>query len=133
MELQQDSRLIVSASPHIRSQETVSSIMWTVVAALVPAALFSIWHFGAAAAATYLFCIAGSVGCEYLIQKFRGIEITVDDGSAFLTGMLLAMSIPPIARPNIHPVPARRASRATSPKTSPAAATAAAGPTARYQ
>ena len=95
MELQQDSRLIVSASPHIRSQETVSSIMWTVVAALIPAALFSIWHFGATAAATYLFCIAGSVGCEYLIQKSRGIDITVDDGSAFLTGMLLAMSIPP--------------------------------------
>ena len=95
MDALNDKKLIVSASPHIRSQETISSIMWTVVAALAPAAIFSIWHFGALAAATYFFCIAGSVGCECLIQKFRKIEITIDDGSAFLTGLLLAMCLPP--------------------------------------
>ena len=94
METLNDSRLIVSASPHVRSQETVSSIMWTVVAALVPAVLFSVWYFGVKAAATYLFCIGGCVLSEYLVQKLRGVEVTIDDGSAFLTGLLLAMSIP---------------------------------------
>lgn len=95
METLNDNRLIVSASPHVRSQETVASIMWTVVGALMPAVLFSLWHFGGQAALVYAACIGGAVGCEYAIQKLRGVEVSIDDGSAVLTGLLLAMCLPP--------------------------------------
>lgn len=88
------SQLTVSASPHIRCDESISKIMWTVNATLAPAALFSIYQFGLPALTTMVLCIAAAVATEYLVQKWQGKEITVNDGSAFLTGLLLAMNIP---------------------------------------
>ena len=85
----------VSSSPHIRDSMTVKRIMWEVNLALLPAAVFSCWHFGFVAIKTYIVCIVSCVVVEWIIQKWRGIPITVDDGSAFLTGLLLAMNIPP--------------------------------------
>ncbi|SDF20899.1 RnfABCDGE type electron transport complex subunit D [Sporolituus thermophilus] len=86
--------LTVSASPHIRCDESIAKIMWTVNAALAPAALFSVYHFGLPALTTMVICIVAAVGTEYLIQKWQGKEVTVSDGSAFLTGLLLAMNVP---------------------------------------
>ena len=68
--------------------------MWTVNAALAPAALFSVYRFGVSALTTMLICIIVAVATEYLIQKWREQPVTVSDGSAFLTGLLLAMNIP---------------------------------------
>ena len=68
--------------------------MWTVNAALAPAALFSVYRFGVPAITTMLICIIVAVATEYLIQKWREQPVTVSDGSAFLTGLLLAMNIP---------------------------------------
>ncbi|MEI6285914.1 MAG: RnfABCDGE type electron transport complex subunit D [Bacillota bacterium] len=85
----------ISASPHVRDSLTVKRIMWEVNLALAPATLFSCWWFGFAAIKTYLICIFACVLTEWIIQKARGVAITVDDGSAFLTGLLLAMNIPP--------------------------------------
>ena len=85
----------ISASPHVRDSLTVKRIMWEVNLALAPATLFSCWWFGFAAIKTYLICIIACVLTEWIIQKARGVAITVDDGSAFLTGLLLAMNIPP--------------------------------------
>ena len=68
--------------------------MWTVNAALAPAALFSVYRFGVSALTTMLICIIVAVATEYLIQKWREQPVTVNDGSAFLTGLLLAMNIP---------------------------------------
>ena len=68
--------------------------MWTVNAALAPAALFSVYRFGVSALTTMLICILVAVATEYLIQKWREQPVTVSDGSAFLTGLLLAMNIP---------------------------------------
>ena len=86
--------LTVSASPHIRCDESIAKIMWTVNAALAPAALFSVYRFGVSALTTMLICILVAVATEYLIQKWREQPVTVSDGSAFLTGLLLAMNIP---------------------------------------
>lgn len=86
--------LAVSASPHIRCDESIAKIMWTVNVTLAPAALFSVWHFGLPALLTLIICIAASVGTEYLIQKWQNKPVSISDGSAFLTGLLLAMNIP---------------------------------------
>ncbi len=86
--------LAVSASPHIRCDESIAKIMWTVNVTLAPAALFSVWHFGMPALLTLIICIAASVGTECLIQKWQNKPVSISDGSAFLTGLLLAMNIP---------------------------------------
>ncbi|HMM22812.1 MAG TPA: RnfABCDGE type electron transport complex subunit D [Selenomonadales bacterium] len=87
-------QLTVSASPHIRCDESIAKIMWTVNLTLAPAALMSVYWFGFHAAVTLAVCIGAAVGTEYLIQKWQGKPVTISDGSAFLTGMLLAMNIP---------------------------------------
>jgi len=87
-------QLTVSASPHIRCDESISKIMWTVNATLAPAALFSVYQFGVNALITMIICIVTAVVTEYLIQKWQNKPVTISDGSAFLTGLLLAMNIP---------------------------------------
>jgi electron transport complex protein RnfD len=89
----------VSTSPHIRGDESISKIMWTVNLALAPAALFAIYNFGIPALLTLLLGSLSAVGAEYLVQKFRKKPITISDGSAFLTGLLLAMCLPPTIPP----------------------------------
>jgi electron transport complex protein RnfD len=85
---------LVSTSPHIRADETIAHIMWQVNLALAPAALFSVYVFGLPALTTIILCIAAAVGTEFLVQKWQAKEVTINDGSAFLTGLLLAMNIP---------------------------------------
>lgn len=87
-------RLSVSASPHIRCDESISKIMWTVNLTLAPAALFSVYQFGLPALSTMIICIAAAMLTEYLILKWQDKPMVVNDGSAFLTGLLLAMNIP---------------------------------------
>ncbi len=87
--------LIVSVSPHIKSEETTSRIMWSVSASLLPAMVMSAYFFGPRALFTVGLCIAASVLSEYLFQTALKKKITVNDGSAFLTGLLLGMNLPP--------------------------------------
>ena len=95
----QDQKFTVSASPHIRCNESISKIMWNVNLALAPAAIFSIFYFGFPALINMIAGVASAVVCEYLVQKFQKKKITAFDGSAFLTGLLLAMSLPPSLPP----------------------------------
>lgn len=88
------SQLTVSASPHIRSDESIAKIMWTVNATLAPAALFSVYQFGLPALVTLVICIVAAVVTEYAIQRWQGKPVTINDGSALLTGLLLGMNIP---------------------------------------
>ncbi|MDR2296407.1 MAG: RnfABCDGE type electron transport complex subunit D [Clostridiales Family XIII bacterium] len=85
----------VSTSPYIHSGESISKIMWTVVLALAPAAIFGAVYFGPPALFNIVASVAAAVGTEYAIQRLRKVRITAFDGSAFLTGLLLAMSISP--------------------------------------
>ncbi len=86
--------LIVSVSPHIRSEETVGRIMWTVNISLLPALIFGIYFFGPRAIYVTALCIIGSLFSEWFVQKLTGKEVTINDGSAFLTGLLLGMNMP---------------------------------------
>lgn len=88
-------KLVVSPSPHIKGNFSVEKIMWTVVIALLPAMLASIWFFGIGAVKVIVVATVSCVLFEYLIQKFllKG-KITIKDGSAVITGLLLAFNLP---------------------------------------
>ena len=88
--------LKVSASPHVRDKDTTSDIMFDVILALVPATAFGVYQFGSKAAILILACILGAVLSEYLYQKFiMHKKSTIGDFSAALTGLLLALNLPP--------------------------------------
>ena len=89
------SNLIVLSSPHMHSRESVSRIMWTVIACLIPAGVAGVVIFGAGALWTILLATVSAVFCEWLIQVLTKRKITILDGSAMLTGLLLAYNLPP--------------------------------------
>jgi electron transport complex protein RnfD len=88
-------QLVVSVSPHVRDEETVSRIMWTVNLSLLPALIVSFYYFGPSALFVTALCIVTSVLSEYIFHKALNKKIAVMDGSAFLTGLLLGMNLPP--------------------------------------
>lgn len=83
----------ISSSPHVRDSSSTRSIMWDVVFALVPAAMFGIYNFGYKAAILIVACIATCVLAEYIWQVAMKLPLTVSDGSAVLTGLLLALNL----------------------------------------
>ena len=89
-----DEKLIVSFAPHIRSERTTKSLMTDVIIALLPAFAVGVWFFGLPALWMTLVCVASCVLFEFLWEKVFGLEITVTDGSAVITGMLLAFNLP---------------------------------------
>lgn len=89
-----DSKLIVSSSPHVRSNEDTSYIMKQVIIALLPATLAGVYFFRLSAINVMFWCILGSVGFEWLCQKLSKKESTIGDFSAVVTGLLLAFNVP---------------------------------------
>lgn len=90
-----DRRLVVSGSPHIHTGDSVQARMWGVVIALLPALAFSIYAFGLGALVVILTSVIGCVTVEYLIQRYLvGGKLTITNGSAVITGLLLAMNLP---------------------------------------
>jgi electron transport complex protein RnfD len=87
--------LVVSSSPHIRSEETVQRIMLDVIIALLPATAASVYFFGMRALAITLVSVAAAVAAEAAIQKIRNRPVTINDGSAVITGLLLALTLSP--------------------------------------
>ena len=92
--LLQDNMLIVSSTPHIRSNESVKRIMLDVIIALVPAMIGSVYFFGINALKLILISIASSLFFEAVIQKLFKKEITINDYSAIITGILIAFNLP---------------------------------------
>jgi len=88
-------QLKVSASPHVRSGKTISNIMRDVIIALVPATLVGIYFFGLYSLMVVLVCMISCVLFEFLIQKVLKRKVTINDRSAALTGLLLALNLPP--------------------------------------
>lgn len=86
--------LIVSSSPHLRSEESTSKIMKDVVIALLPAMIGSVYFFGLNALKLILISIISAVGFEALTQKVFKKDITISDFSAVVTGILLAFNLP---------------------------------------
>lgn len=90
-----ENNLIVSPSPHIHGGDSISKNMYGILIALVPAFLVSLYYFGLGALIVTATSVVACVLFEYLIQKFlMKKEPTVCDGSAILTGVLLAFNLP---------------------------------------
>lgn len=87
--------LTISGSPHIHEDNSVKKVMYGVVYALIPAMLVSIYFFGFDAVRVMLISVAACLLFEWLIQKYliKG-PITINDGSALITGILLAFNVP---------------------------------------
>ncbi|MDX9903750.1 MAG: RnfABCDGE type electron transport complex subunit D [Bacteroidales bacterium] len=87
--------LNVSPSPHLSSPETTRRLMYGVVIALIPALAASIYYFGMGAIIVTLTSVLSCVAVEYLVQKFiLKTKPSVNDGSAVVTGLLLAFNVP---------------------------------------
>ncbi|MEW5800807.1 MAG: RnfABCDGE type electron transport complex subunit D [bacterium] len=87
--------LTVTASPHIRGDVTVARIMYSVLLALLPATVAGVYLFGLGALQVILVAVFGAVATEALVQPLLGKKISVQDGSAAVTGLLLALTLPP--------------------------------------
>ncbi|MCD6418274.1 RnfABCDGE type electron transport complex subunit D [bacterium] len=85
----------VSSSPHISSGVSTKTVMWSVVLALIPALLGSIYFFGMRALWLTLLGVAGAVVSEAVVELLSKKPLTIGDGSAVITGILLAFNIPP--------------------------------------
>jgi electron transport complex protein RnfD len=92
--LKKEHQLTISVSPHIKSEETTSRIMWSVSASLMPAAVMGVYFFGPRAAFNLALTIIAALVSEYAFQKGLNRKNTLSDGSAFLTGLLLGMNLP---------------------------------------
>ena len=93
--MDEDLNLKISASPHVRSKDTTSDIMFDVVIALVPATAVGLYCYGWYSALLVFVCILSCVGFEALYEHCMGKKVTVGDFSAVVTGLLLAMNLPP--------------------------------------
>lgn len=87
----------ISASPHIRSKVTTGNIMLMVVIALLPATAFGVINFGLSALIVIAVTVASAVLTEYAYQKLMHKKVTINDYSAVVTGLLLALNMPPTA------------------------------------
>lgn len=90
-----ENKLIVSSSPHVQSATKVNTIMRDVVIALLPATFAGIYYFGMPAAINVIVSVLGAVAAEYVVQKAMKRKVTISDFSAVVTGLLLAMNVPP--------------------------------------
>jgi electron transport complex protein RnfD len=87
--------LLVSVSPHVKAEATVAQIMWTVVACLMPPLILSVFIFGFQTLLITAVSVTGCVATEAISEKLLKRPVTIKDGSAVITGVLLAYVIPP--------------------------------------
>lgn len=87
----------VSSNPHIRSKMSTQIIMLCVVIALLPTTVFGIYNFGQNALILVIVTVLSCVLFEYLFDLLVHKNITIKDGSAVVTGLLLALNLPPNA------------------------------------
>ncbi|MBI5144966.1 MAG: RnfABCDGE type electron transport complex subunit D [Candidatus Omnitrophica bacterium] len=86
---------IVSVSPHLHKDESVTKIMWMVVLSLFPAGIAGVIIFGLSALWCIMLGVVTAIITEGILQLFTKRKVTILDGSAFLTGLLLAYNLPP--------------------------------------
>ena len=87
----------VSSNPHIRSKVSTSKIMLAVVIALLPTTVFGIWNFGINALLLVITTVITTVLTELIYELLMKKKVTISDFSAVVTGLLLAINLPPNA------------------------------------
>ena len=95
MIVEHNEKLLISVSPHIQNRESTVSMIYIVILFLLPACVFGFMSFGFSAVAVVLLSILSAVFAEIICQLIMHLPITVYDGSAILTGLLLGMTMPP--------------------------------------
>jgi electron transport complex protein RnfD len=90
-----DVKLSVSPSPHIREGTDINTVMYAVVIAMIPASAGAVYFFGLRALTVILLAAASAVLTEAICQKAMKRRVTIADGSALVTGILLAFNVPP--------------------------------------
>ena len=88
-------KLVVSVSPHLHKDESVRRIMWMVVISLIPAGAAGVFIFGLSALWVIILGVISAVATEAILQAFTKRKISVLDGSAVITGLLIAYNLPP--------------------------------------
>lgn len=96
MSVKENLMLMVGPAPHIKTKQDVSIIMRWVIIAMIPSVVMAVYHFGLRALLVILVAVASSVLAEYGICKCKpfGFKMRISDGSAVITGMLLAFNLP---------------------------------------
>ena len=87
--------LHVSSNPHVRDDATTTTVMLDVIIALIPATFFGIYNFGIRALLVILITIASCVATEAVYEIIMNKQLTIKDLSAVVTGLLLALNLPP--------------------------------------
>ena len=87
------SMIHVTSSPHRHSKESVKKIMWLVILALIPSGAWGVWVFGIRALYLIIASVLSCVITEAIILKLRKKPVALNDGSAILTGLLLAYNV----------------------------------------
>ena len=95
MIVEHNEKLLISVSPHIQNRESTVSMIYIVILFLLPACVFGFMSFGFSAVAVVLLSILSAVFAEIICQLIMHRPVTVYDGSAILTGLLLGMTMPP--------------------------------------
>lgn len=90
-----DYKLITTSSPHLHSGESISKIMYSVAIALLLPTFAGVYFFGLRALGLVIVTSVAAILTEAVFQKLRNKPITISDGSALVTGMLLALNLPP--------------------------------------
>ncbi len=90
-----ENRLIVSISPHLHKGESTSTIMWMVAISLIPAGIAGVFLFGMSALSVIMLGVVSALATEAVVQILTKKKISILDGSAFITGLLLAYNLPP--------------------------------------
>ena len=85
----------VSVSPHIRDKSSTQKIMIDVCIALVPTLAFGVWHFGVNALLVIISSVASCVLSELVFELIYKKPVTVFDFSAVVTGLIIALNMPP--------------------------------------
>jgi Na+-translocating ferredoxin:NAD+ oxidoreductase subunit D len=95
LEAVSEGNLHLVSSPHVHFGWSTARIMWVVTAALLPTVASAVYVFGIAVLAPLAGAILGATGAEWLFQRLSSRSATLQDGSAFLTGLLLGLILPP--------------------------------------
>ena len=91
-----ENKHLLAPSPHLTGGETVTKIMWKVSASLLPATAVGVYIFGVRALLVVVVSVAAAMLTEFFFLKIRNLDTTrVLDGSAALTGLILALTLPP--------------------------------------
>jgi len=89
-----DNKLIVSCSPHLHKDESVNKIMWMVVLSLIPSGLAGVFIFGASAFWVIVLAVISALATEGILGVLTKRKLSILDGSAMITGLLLAYNLP---------------------------------------